>query len=88
MTSTKKIYLAVASGLVAVGLVFAAIGFILSGFNPAVFSTQIDLRESGAVVLGGVKVNDPESVPFINLFAEFGKVEVSAPETPGASIEP
>lgn len=36
MTSAKKIYLAVAGGLVAAGVVLAGIGFIASGFDPAV----------------------------------------------------
>ena len=43
MSSVKRIYLAVAGGLVATGLVLAAIGFVASGFNLAVFNTQIDL---------------------------------------------
>lgn len=46
MTSAKKIYLAVAGGLVAAGVVLAGIGFIASGFDPAVFTTQIDTRDS------------------------------------------
>ena len=53
MTSAKKIYLAVAGGLVAAGVVLAGIGFIASGFDPAVFTTQIDTRDS-SIVLGGV----------------------------------
>ena len=53
MTSAKKIYLAVAGGLVAAGVVLAGIGFIVSGCDPAVFNTQIDLRDD-TVVLGGV----------------------------------
>ena len=46
MTSAKKIYLVVAGGLVAAGVVLAGIGFIASGFDPAVFTTQIDMRLS------------------------------------------
>ena len=53
MSSIKKIYLAVAGGLVATGLVLAAIGFVASGFNLAVFNTQIDLRDD-TIILGGV----------------------------------
>ena len=45
MSSVKRIYLAVAGGLVATGLVLAAIGFVASGFNLAVLNTQIDLRD-------------------------------------------
>ncbi|MFR3878606.1 MAG: hypothetical protein ACLTYW_11120 [Collinsella sp.] len=57
MTSAKKIYLAVAGGLVAAGVVLAGIGFIASGFDPAVFTTHIDTRDS-TIVLGGVEVDD------------------------------
>ena len=57
MTSAKKIYLAVAGGLVAAGVVLAGIGFIASGFDPAVFTTQIDTRDS-TIVLGGVEVDE------------------------------
>lgn len=62
MTSVKKIYLAVAGGLVAAGVVLAGIGFIASGFDPAVFTTQIDTRDS-TIVLGGVEVDDPTGLP-------------------------
>ena len=62
MTSAKKIYLAVAGGLVVAGVVLAGIGFIASGFDPAVFTTQIDTRDS-TIVLGGVEVDDPTGLP-------------------------
>ena len=62
MTSAKKIYLAVAGGLVAAGVVLAGIGFIVSGCDPAVFNTQIDLRDD-TVVLGGFEVDDPTGSP-------------------------
>ena len=62
MTSAKKIYLAVAGGLVAAGVVLAGIGFIASGFDPAVFTTQIDTRDS-TIVLGGVEVDGPDGPP-------------------------
>lgn len=58
MSSVKRIYLAVAGGLVATGLVLAAIGFVASGFNLAVFNTQIDLRDD-TIILGGVEIDDP-----------------------------
>ena len=58
MSSVKKIYLAVAGGLVATGLVLAAIGFVASGFNLAVFNTQIDLRDD-TIILGSVEIDDP-----------------------------
>lgn len=93
MTSAKRIYLAVAGGLVALGIVLAGIGFIASGFDPAVFNTQIDLRDDGAVTLGGVEVDDPEGVPFISQLADLGEIDTSgitasefpaAPEVPTA----
>ena len=62
MSSVKRIYLAVAGGLVATGLVLAAIGFVASGFNLAVFNTQIDLRDD-TIILGGVEIDDPSSLP-------------------------
>ena len=90
MTNAKKIYLAVAGGLVAAGIVLAGIGFIASGFDPAVFATQIDTRDD-TVVLGGVEVGDPESIPFINQLADLGEIDtsgVTAPEVPAAPEAP
>lgn len=87
MTSVKKIYLAVAGGLVAAGLVLAAIGFVASGFNPAVFNTKIDLRDN-SIVLGGVEVDNPEELPFIGWLSALGEVNVSAPEAPEAPVAP
>lgn len=73
MTSAKKIYLAVAGGLVAAGLVLAGIGFISSGFNPAVFQTQVDPR-NGTVMLGGVEVDGSTGLPLIEQLAKIGNV--------------
>ena len=47
MTSAKRIYLAVAGGLVALGIVLAGIGFIASGFDPAVFNTRSTCATTG-----------------------------------------
>ena len=77
MTSAKRIYLAVAGGLVAAGVVLAGIGFVASGCDPAVFSTQVDLRGDGAVVLGGVEVGDPTGLPLIEQLDELGAVDTS-----------
>lgn len=76
MTSAKKIYLAVAGGLVAAGVVLAGIGFIASGFDPAVFTTQIDTRDS-TIVLGGVEVDDPMGLPLIEQLANLGEIDTS-----------
>lgn len=81
MTSAKKIYLAVAGGLVAAGVVLAGIGFIASGFDPAVFTTQIDTRDS-TIVLGGVEVDDPMGLPLIEQLANLAR------STPPASRIP
>lgn len=62
MTSAKKIYLAVAGGLVAAGVVLAGIGFIASGFDPAVFTTHVDTRYS-TIVLGGRRGGRPDGPP-------------------------
>lgn len=90
MTSAKKIYLAVAGGLVAAGVVLAGIGFIASGFDPAVFTTQIDTRDS-TIVLGGVEVDDPTGLLLIEQLAGIGEVDTSgitASESPAAPEAP
>lgn len=90
MSSAKKIYLAVAGGLVAAGVVLAGIGFVSSGFDPAVFNTQLDLRDN-TVILGGVEVDDPTGLPLIEQLAEIGEVDtssVAAPEGPEAPAAP
>lgn len=90
MTSAKKIYLAVAGGLVAAGVVLAGIGFIVSGCDPAVFNTQIDLRDD-TIVLGGVEVDDPTGLPLIEQLDGFGEVDTSgitASESPAAPEAP
>ena len=87
MISAKKIYLAVAGGFVAAGVVLAGIGFIVSGCDPAVFNTQIDLRDD-TVVLGGVEVDDPTGLPLIEQLSQVGEVDVSAPTAPEAPAAP
>ena len=87
MTSAKKIYLAVAGGLVAAGIVLAGIGFVSSGFDLAVFNTQIDLRDD-TVILGGVEVDDPTGLPLSGRLAEVGEIDVSAITAPGAPEAP
>ena len=83
MTSAKKAYLAVAGGLVAAGVVLAGTGFIVSGCDPAVFNTQIDLRDD-TIVLGGVEVDDPTGLPLIEQLSQVGEIDVSAPTAPEA----
>ena len=87
MTSAKRMYFAVAGGLVALGIVLAGLGFVASGFNPAVFSAQIDLRDN-TVILGGTRVDDPTGLPLIGQLASLGKVNVAAPGAPTAPKAP
>lgn len=102
MTSAKKIYLAVAGGLVAAGIVLAGIGFAVSGFDLTVFTTQIDTHDD-TVILGGVEVDDPAGLPLIGQLAKFGEIDTTgvvasdatevfvapeAPEAPAAPEEP
>lgn len=87
MTSAKRIYLAVAGGLVALGIVLVGIGFIVSGFDPAVFNAQVDLR-GNTVILGGVEVGDPTGFPLIEQLAEVDAFGVAAPEAPKALAAP
>lgn len=85
MTSAKKIYLAVAGGLVAAGVVLAGIGFIASGFDPAVFTTHIDTRDS-TIVLGGVEVDDPMGLPLIEQLANLGEIDTSGVADPHRAL--
>ena len=87
MSSVKRIYLAVAGGLVATGLVLAAIGFVASGFNLAVFNTQIDLRDD-TIILGGVEIDDPTGLPLIEQLAEVGEIHIGSATTGSSSPSP
>ena len=87
MSIAKKTFLAVAGGLVAAGIVIAAMGFAASGFDPAVFSTQIDMRD-GTIVLGGVEVDDPTGLPLVEQVAGLGEVDTSGIVAPEAPVAP
>lgn len=87
MSYAKKIYLAVASGLVAAGIVLAGLGFVLSGLNPAVFTATVDGRD-GTIVLGGTVVDDPSALPLIEQIADLGQINITAPEAPAAPSAP
>ena len=84
MSSVKRTYLAVAGGLVATGLVLAAIGFVASGFNLAVLNTQIDLRDD-TIILGGVEIDDPTGLPLIKQLAEVGEIHIGSATTGSSS---
>lgn len=83
MSSVKKIYLAVAGGLVATGLVLAAIGFVASGFNLAVL-THRSLRDD-TIILGGVEIDDPTGLPLIEQLAEIGEIHIGSATTGSSS---
>ncbi len=87
MTSAKKTYLAVSGGLVALGIVLAALGFLVSGFDPNVFTAQIDIRDD-SIVLGGVEVDDPTGIFPLEQIARLGEIDVSAPSAPEAPAAP
>ena len=76
MSSVKRIYLAVAGGLVATGLVLAAIGFVAN--------TQIDLRDD-TIILGGVEIDDPTGLPLIEQLAEVGEIHIGSATTGSSS---
>lgn len=94
MSNAKKVYLAVAGGLVALGVVMAGIGWAIAGFDAGVFSTQVDLRGDGTVTLGGTVVDDPTGLPLIEQIAGIGEIDTSspaasdAPDAPAAPVAP
>lgn len=77
MTTAKKIYLAVSGGLIAVGVVLAALGFVLSGFDPEVFTASYDVR-IGVLELGGVEVEDASGLPLLGQLLELGDIEIGS----------
>lgn len=86
MAIAKKSIRVIGVGFAAVGLVLMAAGFALSGFDPHVFTSQID---RGTVVLGGQEVENPEKLPLLGIVAEMGAIDTSAlaenDATPAAS---
>lgn len=72
-----------AGGLIAAGIVLAGIGFIASGRDQAVLTTQIDMRDN-TIVLGGVEVDDPMGLPLIEQLANLGEIDTSGVADPAA----
>lgn len=66
MPTVKKSMQVIGIGCAIAGLVLAAAGFALSGFNPCVFTSKID---QGSIVLGGLDVENPESLPLLGAIA-------------------
>ena len=68
MTSAKKIYLAVAGGLVAAGVVLAGIGFIASGFgvevdDPMGLPLIEQLANLGEIDTSGITASESPAAP-------------------------
>ncbi|WP_294440027.1 hypothetical protein [uncultured Slackia sp.] len=73
MTTGKKVLLAVAAGMAALGIVLMGVGFVMSGFDSAVFTMHVDTRE-GIFVLGGHVVENPSELPFLGTIANLGTI--------------
>lgn len=63
MSHLKKTCIATAGCFVIAGIILAGIGFAASGFDPAIFNTNISADK---VVIGGTNI-DPNDVPFIEV---------------------
>lgn len=87
MKSATKVYLAISGGILATGIVLAALGFALSGFDPSVFATNIDMS-SDTVVLGGRQVDESVGLPLLNRLREAGNVSFTIPDAPMAPSAP
>lgn len=87
-SSSSKTCFTVAGGLVAVGIVLMLAGFVLSGFNPTVFSATIDGR-THSFQLGGQEVENPDELPLLgSFFRTFGSVDVDPAATQGSPSAP
>ena len=75
MSNAKKAFLAVSSGMLALGLILMACGFVLSGFSLDVFTATVDPTRD-RVVLGGVEVDDYDELPLLNQIAEIGQIGI------------
>lgn len=78
MSTKKKMFLAIAGGLLALGLVLAELGFAFSGFNPRVFTVHLDTR-TNEFILGGVSVEDPSRLPFVDTLKNMGEISLFMP---------
>ncbi|WP_291288471.1 hypothetical protein [Enorma sp.] len=75
MSNAKKAFLAVSSGMLALGLILMACGFALSGFSLDVFTATVDPTRD-RVVLGGVEVDDYDELPLLKQIAEIGQIGI------------
>ena len=86
-TNARKMYLAVSGGIAALGIVLAGVGFAISGFDPAVFTSTVDLR-ADKVVLGGTEVDDYDDLLVAGILDTIGSVDISAAEAPDSPDAP
>lgn len=87
MKSVTKVYLAVSGGILIIGIVLAALGFALSGFDLSIFTTTVDIS-SDTVILGGRQVDESVGLPLLNQLREAGNVSLSIPDAPMAPNAP
>ena len=71
-TNARKTYLAVSGGIAALGIVVAGVGFALSGFDPGVFTSTVDLR-ADKVVLGGTEIDDYDDLIVAGILDTIGR---------------
>ena len=71
--------------LVGTVLALSASEIVASGFNLAVFNTQIDLRDD-TIILGGVEIDDPAGLPLIEQLAEVGEIHIGSATTGSSSL--
>ena len=75
MSNAKKAFLAVSSGMLALGLILMACGFVLSGFSFDVFTATVDPTRD-RVVLGGVEVENYDELPLLKQIAQIGQIGI------------
>lgn len=77
MSNAKKAFLAVSSGMLALGLILMSCGFVLSGFSLDVFTATVDPTRD-RVVLGGIEVEDYTELPLLKQIAEIGQIGIES----------
>lgn len=77
MSNAKKAFLAVSSGMLALGVILMACGFVLSGFSLDVFTATVDPTRD-RVVLGGVEVENYDELPLLKQIAQIGQIGIGA----------
>lgn len=75
MSNAKKAFLAVSSGMLALGVILMACGFVLSGFSLDVFTATVDPTRD-RVVLGGVEVENYDELPLLKQIAQIGQIGI------------